>query len=719
VSIDRLKAIWAKGWIGALLAAFLGFAVLWLPLGLPFTEGLVNLSYDLPFFFRRNVPVNGVKIIYMDEESHKQLGQKWREGWDRSLHAKLIDNLTRWHAKAIVFDVLFLTTTDPAVDAQLVEAVTKNGKVVLASIMAPDVHEGEVIAWKRATAFPLLNEAAVSGLVEESVKSKTVRQHCLDLVYGQPSMAWQAAKLALNKPPPDPFRERWINYYGPPGFIPNVSYVHALDSNFDGAAAFSNKVVFIGAKYDIGYTGGKGTDDFGTPYTVWTARKAPGVEINATTFLNLVRGDWLFRLSPWIEAPLFLLIGALAGFSLSVCRPIPAVAYAIAAALVIAFGAIVLVWQTRLWIPWLSIVGVQIPVALAWSLLGHTTRLHREKRSLEQALAMAHRGEVVEVSDVNGQPAPALASQRGTPRHRADVDPFFRKAFGSDQAVGVSDDDKPTPVISDHELLRCIGGGAYGKVWLARDLIGSFHAVKVVYRDNFKDSRPLEREFNGLKKFTPISRSHPGFVNVLHVGRNEEAGYIYYVMELGDDQVAAQKIDPQKYSAKTLANELQRRKSFPLSECLDLMIHLAGTLDYLHQQNLIHRDIKPSNLIFVNGICKFADIGLVTDIATDGRDVTYLGTPGRIPPEGPGAPTSDVYSLGKVLYEMAFGLDLERFPELPTAVIEGATSDALLALNRIIMKACENDPRQRYQSAAAFRADLIELQRNQPCAAKV
>jgi serine/threonine protein kinase len=73
-------------------------------------------------------------------------------------------------------------------------------------------------------------------------------------------------------------------------------------------------------------------------------------------------------------------------------------------------------------------------------------------------------------------------------------------------------------------------------------------------------------------------------------------------------------------------------------ECLDLCIHLAETLEFLHRQQLIHRDIKPSNIIFVNGVAKFADIGLVTDVATKGRDVTYLGTPGRIAPEGPGSP---------------------------------------------------------------------------------
>jgi CHASE2 domain-containing sensor protein len=712
VSTDRLKAIWAKGWIGALLASLLGFAALWLP----FTESIVNLSYDLPFFFRNNVPVEGVTVVYMDDESHRKLQQPWNAQWDRTLHARLIDNLTRWHAKAVVLDILFLSSNNVVANAELVRAAKTNGKVVLAAKMAPDLNDQrDIIGWKLATAFTELKDATFSGVVEESQQG-VIRQHYRNALYPEPTMAWRTAQLTMTNPP-DHLTERWITYYGPPGFIRSVSYFQALEPGFDGASAFSNKVVFVGAQYDIGHTGGKSTDDFATPYTLWTGAKSPGVEINATTYLNLVRGDWLSRLSPWIEAPLFLLFGAFAALFLSAYRPLPAVAYSIVGAFIITCAAILLVWQTRLWIPWLAMAAVQIPVALGWSVLAHTKQLFREKKSLEQALALAQRGEASPLAAVNGELASVNSSRGETPR-RPDVDPFFRKAFGSDQYGTVADDGKPQPVIADHELLRCIGGGAYGKVWLARDIIGTFHAVKVVYRDNFKDARPLEREFNGLKKFTPISRSHPGFVNVLHVGRNEEAGYIYYVMELGDDQLTGQKIDPQTYSAKTLANELQKRKSLPLPECLDLMIHLAGTLDYLHQQNLIHRDIKPSNLIFVNGICKFADIGLVTDIATTGRDVTYLGTPGRIPPEGPGAPASDVYSLGKALYEMAFGLDLERFPELPTAVIEGAASEDLLALNRVIMKACENDPRQRYASAAAFRADLLELQRKQSFAAK-
>src|SRR5262245_42471576 len=85
------------------------------------------------------------------------------------------------------------------------------------------------------------------------------------------------------------------------------------------------------------------------------------------------------------------------------------------------------------------------------------------------------------------------------------------------------------PSIPDHELLNCIGRGSYGGVWLARSKLGTYRAVKIVYRSTFEDSRPFEREFKGIQKFEPISRSHEGLVDILQVGGTED--YFYYVME--------------------------------------------------------------------------------------------------------------------------------------------------------------------------------------------
>src|SRR5262249_5337738 len=148
------------------------------------------------------------------------------------------------------------------------------------------------------------------------------------------------------------------------------------------------------------------------------------------------------------------------------------------------------------------------------------------------------------------------------------------------------------------------------------------------------------REFAGLKRFEPISRSHPGWVNILHVGKNEEAGFFYYVMEAADDAVRGQAINPDDYAPKTLASELAKRGRLPLDECLRLGLSLVAALGQLHHRGLIHRDVKPSNIIFVDGVPKLADIGLVTAI---GESVSFVGTEGYVPPDGPGSPGADLY----------------------------------------------------------------------------
>ena len=66
------------------------------------------------------------------------------------------------------------------------------------------------------------------------------------------------------------------------------------------------------------------------------------------------------------------------------------------------------------------------------------------------------------------------------------------------------------PRIPDHELIRLIGLGSYGEVWLARNIMGTYRAVKIIYRHTFEHGRPFEREYAGIRKFEPISRSHEG-----------------------------------------------------------------------------------------------------------------------------------------------------------------------------------------------------------------
>lgn len=273
-------------------------------------------------------------------------------------------------------------------------------------------------------------------------------------------------------------------------------------------------------------------------------------------------------------------------------------------------------------------------------------------------------------------------------------------------ASAAGGDIKPSVSVPDHKLLRCIGRGSYGEVWLAQSTMGMYRAVKLVHRKSFRDQRPFERELSGIRKYEPISRSYEGFIDVLHVGINEEHGCFYYVMELGDDEASGQKIDPDNYSPKTLGKEIAANQKLSTQDCLQLGLALCQALWELHKHSLVHRDIKPSNIIFVNGVPKLADIGLVADF-NEAR--SYVGTEGFIPPEGPGTPQADIYSLGKVLYEAGTGKDRHDFPELPTLVEEFPDRDKLLELNEVILKACQNDVSKRYGSAWDMYGDLLVL----------
>jgi WD40 repeat protein len=257
-------------------------------------------------------------------------------------------------------------------------------------------------------------------------------------------------------------------------------------------------------------------------------------------------------------------------------------------------------------------------------------------------------------------------------------------------------------VIADHTLLRCVGEGSYGRVYLAQNqLTGVYRALKVVFRNAFRDSRPYLREFDAIRKFEPVSRSHAGFVQVLHVGKLENA--FYYIMELADDALSGPIRNAEEYIPRTLG--LNRGEILPIEQCVEIGSRLADSLSVLHEQNLIHRDIKPSNIIFVNGKPKLADIGLVTQIE---EAKSFVGTAGFMPPEGPMSPASDVYSLGKVLYEIATGKDRCEFPQLPSGITSENALD--LELNQIVLKACDPDPGKRYASAKDLKHELDLLQ---------
>ena len=624
-------------------------------------DWLEGASYDWLFRFKpAGVPAKGtnVVIVYMDQTSYDELRQDPAAQWNRTLHAQLLDRLTTDRARLVVLDLVFSGEGEaPAGDQALAEAIKRNGHVVLAADFSEQDEPG---ATKKGLQLPLPLFRMVTtsvGMAELVGRREAVARQCWHSPgYDYPGLPWAAAAAVGVKPSRPASGSYWLNYYGPRGTIPRKSYCDALKA---APGLFQDKVVYVGADV-LGTDYPKPSSDVRrTPYSQWGEQSFPGVEIMATGYLNLVCHDALIRVPGQAQALVFIVFGAVLGWGAVRWKVIQAVGLTAGVALIVFAAALALHWKWNLWFSWMVVVGVQAPVALAWS-VGAWLR--------------------------KSQPEPEFSS---FPRHHG---------------KGL------IPNVPDHTLLQRIGSGGYGEVWLAQNTIGMFRAVKFLFRERYPKPDPYQREFRGIEKYMPISLNHPGLVHVLHLGRNDRAGYFFYLMEAADDQVTGQQINPEQYAARNLSGELSKRNRLPVEECVGLGLQLTTALGFLHANRLIHRDIKPSNIIFVGGIPKLADVGLVAEIASEGRKLSYIGTEGYIPPEGPGTAPGDIYSLGKVIYEASMGRDRLQYPDLPTSVVEGTSDPNLLLLNDIILKACESDPKRRYQSAASFHADLLRLQ---------
>ncbi|HAV62738.1 MAG TPA: hypothetical protein DCY13_10265 [Verrucomicrobiales bacterium] len=654
----QLIAHWRDALAGAALCVVAGLALLW------WGHGLVYLSYDFSFLIREPKRPDGILIIHLDDQSFSKLKQDNTAAWDRNLHALLLDRLTEADARLVVLDIVLDLPGEPAANTNLARAIRENGRVVLAADL--DTRDRQQ-AHVKTTILPrreFVATAAGWGIATLSTAEKSVVRHHDAGTSTQPALAWRAAELVdapVTKRADAELPVFWLNYHGPARTLPHLSYHEALTESLE---TFRDKVVFIGARPTTLKPGDE-ADSFRTPFTWWTHQHMPGVEIHATAYLNLLHGNMLDFWSWPRQVTLVALAGLLLGV-IGVMRP----AKALAGAVVVSVLTIMIAVQAlkgHQWIPWTVVLLVQIPTALGWSLRCQFHRLRFEKEVLERTAATAT------------------------------------------LVPTVINTDQPDRQVPDHDLLRCVGRGAYGEVWLARNAIGGFHAVKLVRRSAFLNDEPYEREFKGIQRFMPISRSHPGFVHVLHAGRNDEAGFFYYVMEPADDRTNGAKCDPDRYAPKSLATELQARGQLAPSECLELGLALSGALAHLHGHGLIHRDLKPGNIIYVGGAAKLADIGLVTEQRTDARDVSLVGTEGYIPPEGPGTPSADVYALGKVLYEACMGRDRMLFPEVPTSLWEEDQDSLLRRLNDVLGRACASAVEDRFATAAELHAALLEL----------
>lgn len=382
------------GLVGALLAAAAGAGLLYLKFGL----GLVHASYDLQYAVRPAIQPQEVVMVYLDDDSHKILNQPFNAPWDRSLHARLLDHLTAEGAKTVVFDIVFSDAgPSPQADAALARAIQASGKVVLAADYAPAGYGREGVEAKQI--IPpyglFLDAGATMGSAGMNPDDDLViRKHEPISRDDQiDSLSWAAVRVAgaeITKTDQNRHVPRWLNYYGPARTIPNVSYFRAVQTDaLDSLSAgfFSNKVVFVGTHLLTKFSGER-KDEYPAPYSRWARQYpfTPAVEIQATSFLNLLRGDWLNRLPPAGELAVLLVFGTLAGFGLSRLRPLWATGISFLLAALVAILAYLSFVHLQIWFPWVLVI-VQIFVALLWAVIFNSIQLYIQKKLLEQALA--------------------------------------------------------------------------------------------------------------------------------------------------------------------------------------------------------------------------------------------------------------------------------------------------------------------------------------------
>lgn len=288
--------------------------------------------------------------------------------------------------------------------------------------------------------------------------------------------------------------------------------------------------------------------------------------------------------------------------------------------------------------------------------------------------------------------------------------------------IGIGDTDgkrgsklKPLPegavLNSRYEIIRKIGGGGMGAVYLASDnnLGGVLRAVKEMVQSHIEEEQQ-EKAINDFKRESMIlsSLDHVSIPTIYDYFYDEKESRFYLVMKYisGGDLSSRLRSAPEgKIDEKTVC---------------EWAIQIIDVLDYLHNQpsTIVYRDLKPSNIMIDgnSGRAMLIDFGIARSISQkEEKGVTAVGTMGYAPPElfsGNVEPRSDIYSLGSTMFHLLTGADPQSNPLLifdfqknpRPRQINSQLSDQM---ERLIMKAVQYNADERFRSAAEMR-DVLE-----------
>lgn len=272
----------------------------------------------------------------------------------------------------------------------------------------------------------------------------------------------------------------------------------------------------------------------------------------------------------------------------------------------------------------------------------------------------------------------------------------------------------------DFELVEEIGRGGMGVVYRARQQsLGREVALKLILLDHLASETDRARFYAEARAAAKLE--HPHIVPVYDLG--DVQGRPYISMKL--------------IEGSTLSSQLQNGHMDGKSAA-KLLIPLCQAVQYAHENSVLHRDVKPSNIMINHeGQAFLTDFGLAKDLRetpTLTRTGAVVGTPAYMPPEQASGqkptldPTSDVYSLGAVLYHMITGqppfvgrtgletvlMVMEQDPPSPRSLTRGLDRD----LEMIILRCLQKPPDLRYASASALEQDLNAYLNNEEIAAR-